>query len=136
MIPKALRALVAREMLASGDVLVPTLHGEPFYTKPPLHYALIALCSAPGGAVTEVSARLPSALAATLTVLLFYFHFRHWLGARGGLTAALLLPLSYLWLEKASAAQDVKKVTALGTQYAELEGLLAEKYAQWEQLAA
>jgi ATP-binding cassette subfamily F protein 3 len=39
-------------------------------------------------------------------------------------------------LEGASAAQDVKKVTALGTQYAELETILAGKYAQWEQLAA
>ncbi|WP_255603772.1 hypothetical protein [Oscillochloris sp. ZM17-4] len=39
-------------------------------------------------------------------------------------------------LDKASAGQDVKKLTSLGTQYAELERLLAEKYAQWEQLAA
>jgi ATP-binding cassette subfamily F protein 3 len=39
-------------------------------------------------------------------------------------------------LEQASAAQDVKRITALGTQYAELESLLAAKYAQWEQLAA
>jgi ATP-binding cassette subfamily F protein 3 len=39
-------------------------------------------------------------------------------------------------LERASAAQDVKKVSALGTQYAELEQILAGKYAQWEQLAA
>jgi ATP-binding cassette subfamily F protein 3 len=39
-------------------------------------------------------------------------------------------------LDKASASQDVKKLTALGTQYAELEHLLAEKYAQWEQLSA
>lgn len=39
-------------------------------------------------------------------------------------------------LEQASTAQDVKRVTALGTQYAELETLLAAKYAQWEQLAA
>ncbi len=39
-------------------------------------------------------------------------------------------------LDKASVGQDVKKLTALGTQYAELERLLAEKYSQWEQLAA
>jgi ATP-binding cassette subfamily F protein 3 len=39
-------------------------------------------------------------------------------------------------LERASTTQDVKKITALGTQYAELETLLAGKYAQWEQLAA
>ncbi len=39
-------------------------------------------------------------------------------------------------LEQASAAQDVKRITVLGTQYAELESLLEAKYAQWEQLAA
>jgi ATP-binding cassette subfamily F protein 3 len=39
-------------------------------------------------------------------------------------------------LDKASAIQDVKRVATLGNQYAELERLLAEKYAQWEQLAA
>ena len=39
-------------------------------------------------------------------------------------------------IERASVAQNIKKVTTLGTQYAELETLLAEKYAQWEQLAA
>ena len=39
-------------------------------------------------------------------------------------------------LEAASVAQDVKKLTALGAQYADLERLLAEKYAQWETLAA
>jgi len=39
-------------------------------------------------------------------------------------------------LEAASAAQDVKKLSALGTQYAELETLLQQRYADWERLAA
>jgi ATP-binding cassette, subfamily F, member 3 len=39
-------------------------------------------------------------------------------------------------IDKASAKQDVKRVTALGTQYAELEDRLATKYAQWEAMAA
>jgi ATP-binding cassette, subfamily F, member 3 len=39
-------------------------------------------------------------------------------------------------IDKASAKQDVKKVTALGTEYAELETRLAAKYAQWEAMAA
>ncbi|WP_298404557.1 ABC-F family ATP-binding cassette domain-containing protein [uncultured Chloroflexus sp.] len=39
-------------------------------------------------------------------------------------------------LDAASQARDVSRLTALGAQYAELERLLAEKYAQWEQLAA
>ncbi len=39
-------------------------------------------------------------------------------------------------LELASAARDVQQITALGTQYAELETLLAAKYDQWAELAA
>jgi 4-amino-4-deoxy-L-arabinose transferase-like glycosyltransferase len=53
--------------------------------------------------VTEWSARLPSALAATATVFLVYWYFGRQLGQRGGFVAALILPLSPLWLEKATA---------------------------------
>ncbi len=38
-------------------------------------------------------------------------------------------------LDRASQERDVARLTALGAQYAELEQLLAAKYAQWEQLA-
>ncbi|NJN15716.1 MAG: ABC-F family ATP-binding cassette domain-containing protein [Oscillochloris sp.] len=39
-------------------------------------------------------------------------------------------------LESASVAQDIDRLTKLGTQYAELEQLLHQRYADWEQLAA
>src|SRR5579871_2795420 len=71
-----LRAIIAAEFLRSGNWLVPTLYGEPLFTKPPGMYAAIALLSWPFGAVSEWTARLPSALAATATVLLFYWYFR------------------------------------------------------------
>jgi 4-amino-4-deoxy-L-arabinose transferase-like glycosyltransferase len=102
---ESLRAIIGREFLQSGNWVVPTLYGEPLYTKPPGMYALIALCSAPFGGVTEWTARLPAALAATLTVLLFFWYFGRELGRRAGLVAALVLPMSLLWLDKASAAE-------------------------------
>ncbi len=102
---ESLRALIARDMLHSGNWIVPRLYGEPLFTKPPGMYALIALCSWPGGAVTEWTARLPSALAATVTVLLFFWYFRRQLGTVGGLLAALILPMSLLWLDKAPSAE-------------------------------
>src|SRR5262249_18583761 len=79
--------------------------GEPLFTKPPGMYAAIALCSWPIGGVTVWSARLPSALAATATVFLVYWYFGRQLGRRGGLVAALVLPLSPMWLEKGTAAE-------------------------------
>jgi 4-amino-4-deoxy-L-arabinose transferase-like glycosyltransferase len=65
---EGLRAAVAAEMLRSGDLLVPHLYGEPLLTKPPIHYAAIALVSLPFGQVSEGTARLPSVRAATFVV--------------------------------------------------------------------
>ena len=71
-------AAVSREMADGGSLLVPHLMGEPHLTKPPLTYWLEA------GAMhllgdDEFAARLPSATAATLTLLLL-----GWLGMRIG----------------------------------------------------
>ena len=101
---EALRAIIGRECLR-GQWLYPVLYGEPFLTKPPGHYAAIALCSLPLGGVTAASARLPSAFAATLSVLLMYGLFRRVLGERAALLMAVLLPCSVLWLDKVPSAE-------------------------------
>jgi 4-amino-4-deoxy-L-arabinose transferase-like glycosyltransferase len=100
-----LRALVAREILRSGDWIVPRLYGEPYLTKPPVMYAAIALASSPFGDVLPWTARLPSALAASATVWMFYWYFARALGRRGGLLAALVLPAAPMWLDKAGVAE-------------------------------
>jgi 4-amino-4-deoxy-L-arabinose transferase-like glycosyltransferase len=100
-----LRAIIAESMRRSGDWIVPRLYGEPLFTKPPGMYLAIVLCSLPFGRVTEFSARLPSALAASLTVLIFYRMFRRYVGVRGGLIAAGFLPMSLIYLDKTTAAE-------------------------------
>jgi 4-amino-4-deoxy-L-arabinose transferase-like glycosyltransferase len=102
---ESLRAIIAAEFLRSGNWIVPTLYGEPLFTKPPGMYAAIALSSWPLGEVQEWTARLPSALAASLTVFLFYWYFGRQLGRRSGLVAALILPMSFLWLDKSTTAE-------------------------------
>jgi 4-amino-4-deoxy-L-arabinose transferase-like glycosyltransferase len=102
---EGLRAIVAAEMLRSGDWLVPRLYGEPLLTKPPGHYAAIALLSLPFGEVREWTARLPSALAATIIVFLIYHWFRRVLGERTGFVAALLAPMSLMWLDRVPSAE-------------------------------
>jgi 4-amino-4-deoxy-L-arabinose transferase-like glycosyltransferase len=102
---EGLRAILAAELLRSGNWVVPTLYGEPLLTKPPGMYAAIALASWPAGRVSEVTARLPSAVAASVTVFLFYGSFARLLGRRGGLLAATLLPLSVLWLDRVPTAE-------------------------------
>ncbi len=102
---ESLRAIVAAEFLHTGNWIVPMLYGEPLFTKPPGMYAAIALVSWPSGGVNEWTARLPSALAATFTVLLFYWYFSRQLGRLAGLLAALILPMSFMWLDKVPAAE-------------------------------
>ncbi len=102
---ESLRAIIAAEFLRSGNWVVPTLYGEPLFTKPPGMYVAIALASWPAGRVSEWTSRLPSAVAATFTVFLFYTFFRRRLGHLAGLVAAVLLPLSFMWLDKATAAE-------------------------------
>jgi len=101
---ESLRAIIGAECLR-GHWLYPVLHGEPFLTKPPGHYAAIGLASLATGRVTEVTARLPSAVAATVIVLLMAGLFRRVLGDRAGLLAGLLVPCSMLWLDKAPSAE-------------------------------
>src|SRR5205823_14890369 len=81
------------------------LYGEPHFTKPPGFYLAVVLASLPGGAVSEFTARLPSAIAASACVFLFAWYFGRRLGRSAGLAAGLILPASALWLDKASAAE-------------------------------
>ena len=62
----------AREMMESGNYIVPTRNGEPLGMKPAPYYWLIIASSHITGGLTETAARLPSALFGLLTVLLVF----------------------------------------------------------------
>ena len=69
--------LMARDVLAKGNWLLPEVGGTPMLNKPPLHAWLIAMASIPGGVVTQRTAALPSTLGGLGVVLA-----TAWLGAR------------------------------------------------------
>jgi 4-amino-4-deoxy-L-arabinose transferase-like glycosyltransferase len=75
---------------ASGLALL-HLNGEFYDQKPPLWFWLAALAGAPTGRVSELAARLPSALAGLGTVLLALRLGTSLLGASTGLVAAAIL---------------------------------------------
>jgi 4-amino-4-deoxy-L-arabinose transferase-like glycosyltransferase len=83
-------AQVGREMLESGNWVVPTFNYDLREDKPPLLYWLQLTAFRCGG-VSELTSRLPSALAALLGVLLTYELGRVLFGARVGLLAGLIL---------------------------------------------
>ena len=51
---------MARDIVAHGHWIAPTIAGTPMLNKPPLHAWLIALASRPGGEVTPRTAAIPS----------------------------------------------------------------------------
>jgi 4-amino-4-deoxy-L-arabinose transferase-like glycosyltransferase len=86
-------AQIPREMLQRGDLVLPTLQGEPYLDKPPLFYWLVMLSYRTFG-VHDWAARLVPAVAVHLTILVTYLFGRRALGERAALAAALVLTLA------------------------------------------
>ncbi len=80
---------VAREMIATGDWIVPRQQGQVFAERPPLGSWAMAAVGLARGQVDAVAVRLPSALATTALAVLIYLYGRIFLSRRGALAAAL-----------------------------------------------
>jgi 4-amino-4-deoxy-L-arabinose transferase-like glycosyltransferase len=95
----------AREMLRDGHWVVPHINGEVNTHKPPLFFWLIALLSLPVGAVTSVTARLPSILAALGSVALTMRLGRRMSERRTAVLAGVMLMTTHMFWDKARWAQ-------------------------------
>lgn len=80
-------AVVALSMLKEGNWVLPINNGVDMAYKPPFFHWLVALCSLPIGHVTEYTARMPSAIAATVMVLAGFKFFQQ----RQGTAVAMLM---------------------------------------------
>src|SRR5208283_1782741 len=89
-------AEIPREMLASGDFVIPRLDGFNYLEKPPLQYWATALIFAAVGRA-EWSARLYTGLTGYLTLLLVFAIARRLWGLEAGLKALLLAAGSILF---------------------------------------
>ena len=106
-------AEVAREMFASGDYISTRLCGCVWFEKPALLYWMSAASYHLFG-VNEFSARLPSAVAAILTVALLYFALRYIGLSRLALIASLVLSTSGIFVAYARVAvPDMILTTAM-----------------------
>tara|TARA_R110002126_G_scaffold266899_6_gene410309 strand:- start:5359 stop:6942 length:1584 start_codon:yes stop_codon:yes gene_type:complete len=108
------RAWPAREMLESGDYVLPTIFGRPYLAKPPAYFWAVASVGKARGGVDEVATRLPAAIATLLTALAILIWVRRRTGPSGSTFGAVA---AGLWL----VAFEVHKKGALG----ELEAQLA-----------
>jgi 4-amino-4-deoxy-L-arabinose transferase-like glycosyltransferase len=90
---ESLYAEVPRQMLMEGRLLVPVRHGQDYYDKPPLLYWLV-MASYQVFGIHDWAARLVSAGAAFLCVLVAYGWGKRTVGARAAFAGALMLCLS------------------------------------------
>ncbi len=88
-------AEISRVMVAHGDWLTPTLNGEPYSNKPPLLFWSIASIAKVTGRVSELAARLPSALAAIGVLVLTGVMAARIGGRRAGWLAVAVLATSH-----------------------------------------
>jgi 4-amino-4-deoxy-L-arabinose transferase-like glycosyltransferase len=91
-------ALIAQDMLRSGDWLIPRVGGDLYADKPPLYFWLMAAATALAGSL-RVGFLLPSLLAGIGTTLLVYDLLRRARGREVALCGAfvLLLTFQFTW---------------------------------------
>jgi 4-amino-4-deoxy-L-arabinose transferase-like glycosyltransferase len=94
---EARRAEVSREMVASGDWLIPHLNGDAFITKPPLYYWAAALSFTVTGRIDELSARIPSLISGTIGVLIVAVWGSVLFSRQVGLFAGIILATNFLY---------------------------------------
>ena len=97
-------AETAREMLVSGDWLVPRYNGELRLQKPPLPYWLSAVSFKAFG-VGAWQARVPAALAGLALVVLLWWWLQCRVSAETAAHAVLVLAVSYLTLRHFRSAE-------------------------------
>ena len=97
-------ALVAQEMVASGDWLFPTVGGDLYPDKPPLFFWAVASLHAAGLPV-RVALLVPAAFAGLLTLLLVFDLARRLWSPRVGVAAAALLAFSVQFIVQARSGQ-------------------------------
>jgi 4-amino-4-deoxy-L-arabinose transferase-like glycosyltransferase len=97
-------ALVARDMLRSGDWLIPRVGGDPYADKPPLFFWLMAASLGITGSV-RLGFLLPSLLSGVGSVLLVYDLLRRVRGREVAFTAALTLLVTFQFVWQFRQAQ-------------------------------
>ena len=97
-------ALVAQDMLRTGDWLIPRVGGDLYADKPPLFFWLVAAATTLTGSL-RIGFLLPSLLAGLGTLLLTYDLLRRARGREAGLAAAFVLLLTFQFVWQARQAQ-------------------------------
>ena len=119
------RAVVAHQMVTSGQWLVPRLNGEPYLRKPPLIYWVEAIAEKLAGTAEPWVWRLPSVLGSAMLAVVVAAWAGRWFGpAAVGATGVAVLALVPLFDQDRAADID-----ALNTAAAVITALFALEIA-------
>jgi hypothetical protein len=97
--------LVVWEIWHNGAWILPLREGATIPSKPPMFHWLAALTSHAAGTFSEFTLRFPSALLATIGVLLTFLTGARLWGQSAGLAAAAVLATSPEWWRAATSAR-------------------------------
>ena len=107
------RAIAAREMISSGDGVVPTVWGEPYLNKPPGYPWAVAISSGLTGEVNPLAVRIPAYLSFVGLAVAMFFLGRRWGGNEGGLLTSFLL-VSSIEMQKKAMIGETDLMLPLG----------------------
>lgn len=107
-------AIVAMSMLDSGDWILPVSYGQDIPYKPPLFAWLIAIfsCIFNNSVVSEMTSRLPSAIAAIGLLIALWRMFELRIGRTKAWAVTLILATSFEFFRAASACRVDMVLTA------------------------
>ncbi len=91
-------AVTAREMLKTGDWVVPMFNGRERVNKTPLSYWLVAITAKTAGKMNEFIVRLPNAAMAVLSVMAVFYFVCERLGFGTGVISAILWSTSLCYI--------------------------------------
>ncbi|HEY2990592.1 MAG TPA: glycosyltransferase family 39 protein [Candidatus Binatia bacterium] len=97
--------LVVWEIWKTGNWILPLRAGVDIPSKPPMFHWIATLTALAAGSFNEFTVRFPSALLATLGVLLTYFAAARLWGTSAGIASAVVLATSPEWWRAATSAR-------------------------------
>jgi 4-amino-4-deoxy-L-arabinose transferase-like glycosyltransferase len=134
---EARRAVPVREMLASGDWLIPTLNAQLYISKPPLLYWLAGVPAILFNSASEWVVRLPSALAAAIITWLTFASMRRHFGLTPAVLTVLILITSAGFSAFARRAEIEMLLSAccFGSLLAAFEYIFGRQEKRWLDIA-
>jgi 4-amino-4-deoxy-L-arabinose transferase-like glycosyltransferase len=104
-------AVTARQMLGSGEWVVPVFNGEARLNKTPLCYWLVAAAAKAAGGVNDFVVRVPTAVLAVVSAMAIFYFVSEWLGVSIAVLSSLIWSTSLCFIRYTHTARPEMALT-------------------------